>query len=221
MVTSDEIIQYWESNITLSSAWREIYHEIERLASDLNPVSVLDVGCGQSHIGKFFNDYTGLEISIPALKAAVKNNPKNHYLRGDGLHLPFKNRMFDLVICSDVIEHIQDKDRLLNELTRVFKKHVLITTPPKGTPMEMLWTIYCGLKGIEYIDTPYEWRMSKKDLLNMMKNHGLAIRNHRYLGFRLPYSRRIRFLKSLEEALYRSQIFKGYILLVFSEKVQD
>jgi len=218
METSDEIIRYWESDITLSSAWKEIYFEIEKLARDLSPVSVLDVGCGQSHIGKFFNDYTGVEISLPALKLAVENNPKKHYLRADGLHLPFKNGSFDLVICSDVIEHIEDKDRILKELTRLSKRYILITTPPKGTPMERFRTIYCKLKGIEYIDTPYEWRMSKKDLLNKMRAHDFKIIKNIYLGFRLPFSRKIKLIKSLENALYKSQIIKGYILLVLSEK---
>lgn len=221
METSNEIIRYWESNITLSSAWNEIYYEIEKLARNLSPASVLDVGCGQSHIGKFFNDYTGMDVSIPALKEAVKNNPKNHYLRADGLHLPFKNSSFDLVICSDVIEHIEDKDGIIKELVRVSKRHILITTPPKGTPMERYRTVYCRLKGIEYIDTPYEWRMSKKELFNLLRSHGLKIINHRYLGFRLPFSRRIRRLKSIEEALYKSQIIKGYILYVLSEKTKD
>jgi SAM-dependent methyltransferase len=218
METSDEIIRYWESDIILSFAWNEIYIEIEKLARDLTPDSVLDVGCGQSFIGKFFDHYTGLEISIPALKVAVKNNPKKHYLRGDGLHLPFKNSSFDLVICSDVIEHIEDKDRFLEELTRVSKRYILITTPPEGTLIEMFRIIYCRLKGIEYIDTPYEWRMSKKELLHKLKGQGLRITERKYTGFRIPFSKNFGFLKSLEKAMYKSQIIKGYILLILSEK---
>lgn len=60
----------------------------------------------------------------------------------DGSTLPFPDNQFDLVTCVDVLEHVVDYHHFLNELLRVARKGVFISTPnrrkeytnPDGTP---------------------------------------------------------------------------------------
>lgn len=47
----------------------------------------------------------------------------------DGYNLPFENAEFDVVTCVDVIEHVEDYDRLIREMLRVSKKGVFLSTP--------------------------------------------------------------------------------------------
>ncbi|HEY4147317.1 MAG TPA: class I SAM-dependent methyltransferase [Chitinophagaceae bacterium] len=48
-------------------------------------------------------------------------------------HLPFKDREFDAVVCSETIEHVTDYKRAIEELLRITAK-VLIITVPHETP---------------------------------------------------------------------------------------
>ena len=60
----------------------------------------------------------------------VGRNPRLDQLKlYDGTHLPFSDAEFDSVTCVDVLEHVQEYDLFLDELLRVTKKGVYISTP--------------------------------------------------------------------------------------------
>lgn len=49
----------------------------------------------------------------------------------DGKRLPFNSRTFDIVICSEVIEHVNAKETLVSEISRVlkYKGWLILSTP--------------------------------------------------------------------------------------------
>jgi SAM-dependent methyltransferase len=49
----------------------------------------------------------------------------------DGKHIPFENQLFDAVICTEVLEHVQDYQSLIDEIYRVSKKNadMIVTVP--------------------------------------------------------------------------------------------
>ena len=49
---------------------------------------------------------------------------------------PFADKYFDLIICSDVIEHVRNQDVLINEIIRVLKDNgeIFLTTPNYSSP---------------------------------------------------------------------------------------
>src|SRR4029077_16655525 len=77
---------------------------------------VLDVGCGSSRIiGS--GQMVGLDIVLAKLRYARRyGNPLVH---GSIFALPFKDGVFDSVICSEVIEHVAADERVFSELERV------------------------------------------------------------------------------------------------------
>jgi glycosyltransferase involved in cell wall biosynthesis/ubiquinone/menaquinone biosynthesis C-methylase UbiE len=91
--------------------------------------SILDVGCGNGTVINRLNkkwDTFGCDISEVALRHvnAIKTV-------ADISNLPYPDNAFDLVISSDVIEHIADDvyEQALFELSRVAKRYVLIAVP--------------------------------------------------------------------------------------------
>lgn len=112
---------------------------------------VLDVGCG---IGYGLNllsikakEAYGVDVDEKAIKYCQDNilgkNPRLKSLQAyDGYSLPFKDKEFDVVTTVDVLEHVEDYHRFIEELLRVAKRAVLISTPnrrpeytnPDGTP---------------------------------------------------------------------------------------
>ena len=99
------------------------------------PLKILDVGCATGYLGaelkKLGNIVYGIEISKEAAKIA-----KNFldYVICDNIEtmqLPWNDEFFDIIIMSDVIEHLFNPRDVLIKLRRILKKDgiFLITFP--------------------------------------------------------------------------------------------
>ena len=114
-----------------------------RVALELVPpmkgARVLDVGCGDGTMlcevarkvegGRLF----GVDISeLAAREAAGKGVPVAVADAEGGL--PFKDGSFDLVICSEVLEHLFSPERALDEIRRVLKPtgRLIVSVPNMG-----------------------------------------------------------------------------------------
>jgi ubiquinone/menaquinone biosynthesis C-methylase UbiE len=94
--------------------------------------TILEVGCGsgeilnQLHLNGY--DCTGIDKNKEVLtKVKCKNKVMN------STHLDFKDKSFDIIICCEVLEHLDlvAFSKTLAEIQRVSKKFILITTPYK------------------------------------------------------------------------------------------
>jgi len=79
--------------------------------------------------GKF--EAVGIDIFKLYLKEAKNKGRFRDLILGDVRYLPFKDKSFDTVICMEVLEHLEKADgyKLLDELERVARRQVLLTTP--------------------------------------------------------------------------------------------
>jgi SAM-dependent methyltransferase len=60
----------------------------------------------------------------------------------DTTRLPFSNNVFDLVICSEVLEHIRDHRRAVTEIVRVLHPgRPLVVSVPRCWPEKICWSI--------------------------------------------------------------------------------
>jgi len=89
---------------------------------------VLDAGCGSgrflSLLSPFVKEIHGIDISEEALKIAKTIKATNVKIeKGSILKIPYKNGVFDKVICIDVIEHIKNDEKALKEIKRVLKSN--------------------------------------------------------------------------------------------------
>lgn len=97
-------------------------------------VILLDVGCGEGlfskHINKEVINYFGMDISKIQVKKA-KERGLNVIVHDLSKKWPFQAEFFDVVLASEIIEHIYDTDFFLRECYRVLKKKgILILTTP-------------------------------------------------------------------------------------------
>ncbi len=106
------------------------------LADSAAPQSVLEVGCGEGFVLRYLAErrpdwrLAGCDISAGAVAYARQQCPPSVSLRvGNIYRLPLPPASFDLVICSEVLEHLDDVPAALAELKRVSRGHVLITVP--------------------------------------------------------------------------------------------
>jgi SAM-dependent methyltransferase len=102
---------------------------------DLRGKKILDVGCGDGKTGSSFvehNDVYGIDLSAKAVEEAQKKGVKAQV--GDAASgLPFQDEEFDVVLITDVIEHVFDPLGLLHEAKRVLKQGgILYCVFPNG-----------------------------------------------------------------------------------------
>lgn len=97
---------------------------------------VLDIGCGDGKISSLIRESTGMDvhgvdISETAVERANKRGIKAKPMDVDKGNLPFSNGSFDAVFCGDLIEHIYDTEKLLDDIRRVLKGdgYVVLSTP--------------------------------------------------------------------------------------------
>jgi SAM-dependent methyltransferase len=112
--------------------WRE-YRDLERIVAlcQLTPRSrVLDVGCGISTVLHFV---PGERFGIDPLADEYQklyDYPKELSIgRGTGEEIPFPAQDFDVVFCSNVLDHVTDPERTLAEIDRVLREdgHFVLT----------------------------------------------------------------------------------------------
>lgn len=114
----------------------------------LKPTSLLDVGCGegftldklmQVHAAK---KYAGIEYVDAAIALGKKLHPHVPITKGNIYQLPYKANTFDVVLCSEVLEHLEHPEEALKELQRVTKHYLVLSVPN-----EPLFTIQRILRG--------------------------------------------------------------------------
>jgi ubiquinone/menaquinone biosynthesis C-methylase UbiE len=107
-----------------------IYQHIKKELPELKG-KVLDVGCGQSPY-KFLLNTTETEYKgIDVIEATSFDYVNKDITLFDGENIPFEDNTFDAVICTEVLEHAYNHQKLVDEMYRVCKPHAkaIITIP--------------------------------------------------------------------------------------------
>ncbi len=117
---------------------------LERYKTDIR---TLDVGSGGSSYGRFFPNRVSIDID-PARKPDVV---------ADAHDIPFKDGEFEVVLCTEVLEHVKDPKKVISELGRVLKPggRVILTT-------RFVYPLH---------DTPHDyWRFTKYGLRELFRD---------------------------------------------------
>ncbi|KKQ61474.1 MAG: hypothetical protein US81_C0006G0030 [Parcubacteria group bacterium GW2011_GWE2_38_18] len=100
----------------------QLFKKIQEFSkSDWSEKKILDVGCGikpYQNLFKQADDYIGIDIKGGGHYDQAKY--VDRYF--DGINIPFEENSFDLVICTQVLEHSENPVGLLKEMNRALKK---------------------------------------------------------------------------------------------------
>ena len=83
-----------------------------------------------------------VEIDPDCFERMGRIVPELEGVEGSIYHIPFDDDAFDTVLCSEVLEHLEDPDAGLRELLRVARQRVIVTVP-----REPMWRIMNMLRG--------------------------------------------------------------------------
>lgn len=121
-------------------------------------IKILDIGCGPGrHVSAFYSKENvtviGADLNLNDLKEGTGRLEFHDRL---GAHasgtwaftcanitsLPFDDDTFDIVICSEVMEHIPDEKKAAAEILRVLKPgHDLVVSVPRFWPEKICWAL--------------------------------------------------------------------------------
>ena len=119
---------------------------------------ILDIGCGEGrHIIEAGRQKDSLCLGADyILDNLVKTREKARFHQSigdfscksmdfscmDAANLPFKDKSFDVIICSEVLEHIPDDKAAAAELIRVLKPgKILAVSVPRFWPEKICWAL--------------------------------------------------------------------------------
>jgi SAM-dependent methyltransferase len=160
---------------------------------------VLDAGCGSGrHLCESFRtpgvDVAGVDLNRDDLGKAkgflslMAKEQKGRWLvaQADVTKLPFADGSFDIVICSEVLEHIVDNRTAVAELVRVLKPGGdLVVTVPRFLPERICWAIS---RAYHHEPGGHIRIYRKRELMDLLEAAGVRCRRILYRhGLHAPY----------------------------------
>ena len=147
MSFDSDISKYETKNWLAKWLIQSFRKKIADILLPLNYKTLHEVGCGEGYNMNFLwsiksAGYSGSDISVEALVLAKKRNPGVIFLNASIYQLPFLDASYDLVVASEVLEHVSDPEVALKEIKRITNKYCLLTVPN-----EPYWRILNILRG--------------------------------------------------------------------------
>jgi len=169
--------------------WQENYQQdttkfLERVIPNLKHKKILDLGCGMGGLlialrRKGFN-VTGLDFNIDYCEITKlrgkRYNLDIEVINAKAEKIPIEDHSFDLIICKDVLEHVQSPKELLRESKRILKQNgqLLISVTNRFSYVDPHYHIrfidWFPIKIGDFILR----KASKKDISNFQDNQALS-----------------------------------------------
>jgi 2-polyprenyl-6-hydroxyphenyl methylase/3-demethylubiquinone-9 3-methyltransferase len=149
-------------------------------------LKVLDIGCGGGLACEYvanLNAYvSGIDLSLNSIKTAQEHAKKNNlnidYQGGIAENLPYEENSFDVVLCFDVLEHVDDWQKVIFEAYRVLKKDGLFLFDTINRSFKskfiMIWLLEDTLKHLP--SGLHDWNkfIKPQEMKEIMERAGFA-----------------------------------------------
>lgn len=108
---------------------------IAKMARKAAPESLLDVGCGEGYAtGLVLPSVSrgisvGVDLSELRLTRCRERCPGVALLKASALELPFPDKSFDMVLSTELLEHLPDDTPAIEDFLRVARRYLLVSVP--------------------------------------------------------------------------------------------
>ncbi len=183
----EEILEQVPADYYQKAITRNIWHNwklkviLELIES--YPKKVLDVGCASGwFLDKFHGfypeaDLTGVDASDKAISYGKKFYKGINLIHADAHKLPFGNKNFDLVLCTEVLDHVAEPLKVLKEIKRVLKPGGIVIVELDDSQnfiFRFIWYVWIHLPGSVW-NHAHIHEFSIEKLESMIKRSGFRI----------------------------------------------
>lgn len=178
-------VDYYQNGIE-KNILQKIWHK-GKLKNILNqidnqPSQILDIGCAsgwflsQIAVNYPLAECTGIDVYKDAIDYGKKCYKSLKLILSDAHSLPFPDNSFDVVICSEVLEHVSYPEKVMKEIKRVLKKEgtAIIEMDSGHFIFRIIWYLWTRSKGNVWKDAHLQSYNTKK-LEKLIKDNGFLI----------------------------------------------
>lgn len=168
------------------------FSEVSRLIEKAGDV-ILDIGSSDGTFTKIILDKSRADkvIGIDILKNCVSfarrrfsENKKLSFRVADAHRLPFKSKSFDAVFCLETLEHVEEPDKVVSEMSRVLKNngYVVVLVPSENFLFKhIVWPLWVMGRGKIWKGTHLH-DYSADEILVKLRVGGFTIEeNHKFI----------------------------------------
>ncbi|MFK7927776.1 MAG: class I SAM-dependent methyltransferase [Myxococcota bacterium] len=111
-----------------------LFSRVREVMQPLDATTYLDAGCGEGHSLAELADVvppqvTGFDLNPEVVAFTQKRHPEHSFSVQSIYELPYDDNAFDVVLCMEVLEHLETPGRALAELTRVCGGTLILSVP--------------------------------------------------------------------------------------------
>lgn len=89
---------------------------------------LLDLGCARGWYGRTAQD-AGFDVTYVDMDCDVDPDLRSRFVLASAEALPFEDGAFDTTLALDVLEHVEDEARALEEVARVTRERLIVSVP--------------------------------------------------------------------------------------------
>ena len=146
---------------------------------DLKNRRVLDVGCGCGNFIDKIKESTDFCVGIDAAIAQVNyanakfKNEKTAFVEASADSIPYPDEHFDLIFCSELIEHLLNPEEVIKEMKRLLKAsgELIMTTPNYSSFWPVLELVWNKVSKVDYYHQ-HITKFNKKKLEEALNREG-------------------------------------------------
>lgn len=154
-----------------------------------------DLGCGRGEKALLFLEYNRKITGIDRQNYRAQEYEKIIFIEKNILSSGLSDNSFDIILSYDVIEHIEEPEKLLKEMHRLLTKDgILILSTPNKYRLLALPLLILGLRKFPYClepvnhknDYPDYWHIreySSKELINLVTTNNFQVIEHQKIFY--------------------------------------
>ena len=165
---------------------KRIEETAKMIPSDVK--SIADIGCGNGLFLKYIDNHLDVDnlVGVDFSEKAMEELELNKQV-GDITDIPIGDNSYDLVSSLEVLEHLDlnEYDKAKDELTRVSKKYILVSTP-FNEDLELEF-VECSKCKTEFNSSHHKWSFTEEKIRSLFDKKGYECIEIKYVSKRNIY----------------------------------